>query len=142
MLALWGAGEAHEDDPENAIRAVLDIRSRMHELGEDLPTRASLDRLEEVELLIPARSVLAGATAARVHGATFPLGTNTTRRRSLNPTHSPHRRQNITRDNLLDGFLLLHPIVASRESNHHIQTREYVDPLSSPAGGKVCIHRL
>jgi serine/threonine protein kinase/tetratricopeptide (TPR) repeat protein len=37
LLALWGAAGAREDDPENAIRAALDIRSALHEMSASLP---------------------------------------------------------------------------------------------------------
>jgi serine/threonine protein kinase/tetratricopeptide (TPR) repeat protein len=37
LLALWGAAGAREDDPENAIRAALDIRDALQELSSNLP---------------------------------------------------------------------------------------------------------
>jgi serine/threonine protein kinase/tetratricopeptide (TPR) repeat protein len=80
MLALWGAGEAHEDDPENAIRAALDIQSCLQELGEDLLTRASLDTLEDEELLLLQIGINSGvalmapsAEGYTVSGATISL---------------------------------------------------------------------
>ena len=82
ILALWGGGEAHEDDPENAIRAALDIQNHLRELAADVLTRASPDSLGDQEplplqigihsgiaLLAPSaeRYTVSGATISLAH---------------------------------------------------------------------------
>ncbi len=56
LQALWGAAGAREDDPENAIRAALDIRAALQELSASLPDA-------EGAAGIPARFGLNSGTA-------------------------------------------------------------------------------
>jgi serine/threonine protein kinase/tetratricopeptide (TPR) repeat protein len=56
LLALWGAAGAREDDPENAIRAALDIRDALQALSTGLPGA-------EGDAGVPARFGLNSGTA-------------------------------------------------------------------------------
>jgi serine/threonine protein kinase/tetratricopeptide (TPR) repeat protein len=56
LLALWGVAGAREDDPENAIRAALEIRGALRELSASLPGA-------EGAVGVPARFGLNSGTA-------------------------------------------------------------------------------
>jgi len=77
LLALWGAQTSHEDDPERALRAALDIQAALRRLGasviqasadEPLPLKIGVSTGSA--LLTPAQATERGYTAS---GATISL---------------------------------------------------------------------
>jgi len=77
LLALWGAQTSHEDDPERAMRAALDIQAALRRLGasviqaspdESLPLKMGVSTGSA--LLTPAQETERGYTAS---GATISL---------------------------------------------------------------------
>jgi class 3 adenylate cyclase len=72
VLAFFGAPVAHEDDPERAVRAALDIVTTIHEYGTEL--RAGLGLDFDVRIGINTGPVVVGNVGSDLHYEFTPLG--------------------------------------------------------------------